>query len=99
MLFHDEFFSTMYNTLFTCSALFNKACQEWDFNPDRDGVELNPLLPKLYWVGQDRTIFNVKNYLKECLLGVFHGFICFFVPFATYCYQYDMVTGTFQPNH
>jgi magnesium-transporting ATPase (P-type) len=102
MLFHDEFFSTMYNTLFTCSALFNKGAQEWDINTDIKGRgedKIEPLLPSLYWVGQEKTIFNRTNYVKECLLGVFHGFIVYYIPYATYCYQYDMQSGTFTPNH
>ena len=50
-MIYDDFFMTLYNTLFTCSALFNKACLEWDINPDTDGKDLESTLPLIYFVG------------------------------------------------
>jgi magnesium-transporting ATPase (P-type) len=81
---YDEFYIQMYNTVLTASALFNKACLEWDVNPDIDGEDLIWTMPKLYYVGQHRTIFNMKNFVFDCGMGIFHAVIVYFVPLYAY---------------
>ena len=45
---------------------------------------MKPLLPKLYYVGQKSTIFNIPNYLLWMLMGVAHALVIFLVPYYIY---------------
>lgn len=45
---------------------------------------MKPLLPKLYYVGQKSTIFNIPNYLLWVLMGVAHALVIFLVPYFIY---------------
>jgi magnesium-transporting ATPase (P-type) len=45
---------------------------------------VKPLLPKLYYVGQKSTIFNIPNYLMWIMVGVCHALVIFLVPYFIY---------------
>jgi len=87
---YDDYYITCYNMVFTALPLAAKAIYDQDINPDIDGLEFKPLLPKLYYVGQKSTIFNWNNYFVWVFTGICHSLIVFFLPVYVYL---DIILG------
>ena len=63
MTVFDDFNIQLYNTFFTALPPMALAIINWDIMTDIDGPEYEALLPRLYYVGQLRKKFNVKNFI------------------------------------
>eukprot|EP00743_Colponemidia_sp_Colp-15_P003582 GILK01003864.1.p1 GENE.GILK01003864.1~~GILK01003864.1.p1 ORF type:complete len:1213 (-),score=219.55 GILK01003864.1:92-3730(-) len=81
--YFDDWYITMYNLLFTSVPVVVRACLEQDINPEVGGV-IERDLPRLYYVGQNRTIFTYRNFLLWWAAGFGDSLVAFFVPFYLY---------------
>ena len=90
----DDFYITFFNMVFTSVPLVVRACIDQDVNYKKQYVEKNgknktvrlvekPNLkksyPLLYYVGQQNSVFNVKNFFKSVFKGSIHSVMIFVV--------------------
>lgn len=78
---YDDYYITCYNMVFTALPLAAKAIYDQDVSPNESNLDVKPLLPKLYYVGQKSTIFNWTNYFVWVFTGVVHSLIIFILPY------------------
>ena len=57
---------------------------DWDLHPSLDGAEYSSYLPMLYYVGQQRQLFNTRKFLLSQLQGLIHAAVIFFVTFIAF---------------
>lgn len=81
---YDDYYITCYNLIFTALPLAAKAVWDQDLNPQTDGAEIKPYLPKLYYIGQKSTIFTWANYFTWVAVGISHSVIVYFIPYYVY---------------
>lgn len=79
----DDYYISFYNLFFTSWPLLIKAAFEQDVNYQIEGEQIRKLFPKLYYIGQKRTVFNWSNYFVINALGVFHSILIYYIPFYT----------------
>ena len=65
-----------------------KAVFDYDINSFKDDEPLKSNYPKLYYLGQDKLLFNRTTFLQYQFLGVAHSAIAFFIPVYTYMRNY-----------
>lgn len=80
----DDYYITSYNMVFTALPLAAKAIYDQDVSPLETTLNVKPFLPKLYYVGQKSTIFNIPNYLLWIMVGVCHALVIFLLPYYIY---------------
>jgi len=80
-----DYYITFYNMFFTAAPLLNKAVFDVDVSHDLESDKnFKIVIPSLYYVGQQRTIFNFKNFWLWELLGCFHTLVIYYVPVYSY---------------
>lgn len=77
----DDFQIQLYNAVFTAFPPAVLAIVYWDLMTDIDGPEYEALLGKLYYIGQLRKAFNIKNFLLMMAQAVFDSAAIFFICF------------------
>ncbi|CAG9315183.1 unnamed protein product [Blepharisma stoltei] len=86
---YDDWYISLYNTIFTALPLMVKALFEKDIVvPQRtesqasggDLLAIRKYLPLLYCDGRCNRVFTNKNFLWWMFLGFFHSSIIFFIP-------------------
>ena len=60
MTVFDEWYIQLYNIVFTSMPVVLLGVFDWDINPDLDGAEFKNYLPKIYYPGQHRQLFNTQ---------------------------------------
>lgn len=74
----DDWYISFYNLFFTALPILARGIYETDIDFKRYHTDLRSeiklLYPKLYYVGQRATIFNMKNYLFWTGSGIAHAF-------------------------
>ena len=90
----DDFYITFYNMVFTALPLVVRACLDQDVYYKKQVVKkeggqksielvenqsLKKSYPLLYYVGQEGSIFNIKNFFKSVLKGSIHSVMIFVV--------------------
>ena len=86
MTVFDEWYIQLYNIIFTSVPVIALGIFDWDVHPKLDGQEFGSYLPLVYYPGQHRQLFNVKQFFFSQLMGLIHAAIIFFVTFLSYQY-------------
>jgi magnesium-transporting ATPase (P-type) len=83
---YDDYYITGYNMFFTAWPLMAKALFDQDISPAKnlDGTRFRSFLPKLYYVGQKSTVFNLSNYLLWVSVAILHSLIVFLIPYFVF---------------
>ncbi|CAD8112753.1 unnamed protein product [Paramecium primaurelia] len=103
--YFDDWYITFYNLIFTALPLIVRGTFDQDINYRQycqyDSKEevanvqkkqeqyLKLKFPSLYYVGQNKTIFTIPNYLLWAFNGLVHGMIIFF--FVLWIMDYEIV--------
>jgi magnesium-transporting ATPase (P-type) len=74
----------LFNIIFTSIPVILLGVVDWDINPSIDGKELNEYLPLLYYVGQNKSLFNAKHFFLSQFHGLIHSLIIFFFAFMAF---------------
>lgn len=84
---YDDWYISLYNTIFTAAPLMSRALFEKDIMiPKRLSIEteedsmIRGLVPCVYGLGRDNEIFTGKNFTIWVVTGFFHSLIVFFIP-------------------
>jgi phospholipid-transporting ATPase len=67
----EEWYIAGYNAVYTNITTLFRGTSDIIIHPDLDGEDLVFELPKLYYIGQMKTIFSLKNFIMWSLMGVF----------------------------
>ena len=84
MTVFDEWYIQLYNIIYTSVPVIALGIFDWDVHPALDGEEFGSYLPLIYYPGQHRQLFNVKQFFFSQLQGLVHAAIIFFVTFLSY---------------
>ncbi|CAD8207799.1 unnamed protein product [Paramecium pentaurelia] len=106
--YFDDWYITFYNLIFTALPLIVRGTFDQDINYRQycqyDSKEevanvqkkqeqyLRLKFPSLYYVGQNKTIFTIPNYLLWAFNGLVHGMIIFF--FVLWIMDYEIVQNS-----
>ncbi|KAE8636954.1 hypothetical protein XENTR_v10003224 [Xenopus tropicalis] len=74
---YDEWFITLYNLVYTSLPVLGMSLFDQDVN-DRWSLQF----PELYEPGQMNRYFNIKEFIKCVLHGIYSSLILFFIPFG-----------------
>ncbi|KAM4707838.1 phospholipid-transporting ATPase ID-like [Discoglossus pictus] len=74
---YDEWFITLYNLVYTSLPVLGMSLFDQDVD-DRWSMEY----PKLYKPGQLNSYFNIKEFMKCVLHGVYSSIVLFFIPYG-----------------
>ncbi|XP_063309827.1 phospholipid-transporting ATPase ID-like [Pelobates fuscus] len=80
---YDEWFITLYNLVYTSLPVLGMSLFDQDVD-DRWSMEY----PQLYEPGQMNRYFNIKEFVKCVLHGVYSSLVLFFIPYGA---MYDTV--------
>ena len=84
MTVFDEWYIQLYNIIFTSLPVILLGVLDWDIHPDLDGSEYRSFLPLLYYTGQNRDVFNSRQFFFAQFQGLVHSAIIFYITFMTY---------------
>ncbi|CAD8196188.1 unnamed protein product [Paramecium octaurelia] len=106
--YFDDWYITFYNLIFTALPLIMRGTFDQDINyrqycqyDQKEEVAnvqrkqeqyLRLKFPSLYYVGQNKTIFTIPNYMLWAFNGLVHGMIIFF--FVLWITDYEIVQNT-----
>ena len=79
MTIFDEWYIQLYNIIFTSLPVVLLGVCDWDVHPDIDGAQYKTYLPLLYYEGQHRLLFNIREFFLALLQGLIHAGVIFFV--------------------
>ncbi|OCU02794.1 phospholipid-transporting ATPase ID [Xenopus laevis] len=74
---YDEWFITLYNLVYTSLPVLGMSLFDQDVN-DRWSLEF----PELYEPGQMNRYFNIREFIKCVLHGIYSSLVLFFIPFG-----------------
>jgi magnesium-transporting ATPase (P-type) len=80
----EEWYIAGYNAVYTNITTLFRGTSDIIVHPDLDGEELVFELPKLYYIGQMKTIFNLKNFLIWSFLGAFQSVFTTIIPLMAF---------------
>lgn len=80
---YDEWFITLYNLVYTSLPVLGMSLFDQDVD-DRWSMEY----PQLYEPGQNNRYFNIKEFVKCVIHGIYSSLVLFFVPYGA---LYDTV--------
>lgn len=81
MTVFDEWYIQLYNIVFTSMPVILLGVFDWDIHPQLDGPAFKACLPSLYYTGQQRLVFNLRNFTLSQFYGLVHATIIFFIIF------------------
>eukprot|EP00742_Colponemidia_sp_Colp-10_P004432 GILJ01004732.1.p1 GENE.GILJ01004732.1~~GILJ01004732.1.p1 ORF type:complete len:1202 (-),score=174.20 GILJ01004732.1:68-3673(-) len=75
----EDWYLTLYNTIFTAIGLVVRAVLEQDVNP-HDSAYIKSVFPKLYSESQGNKHFTYSKFWNWFIFGVYHSLVVFLVP-------------------
>lgn len=75
----DPMYISVYNLFYTSMPVLALGVFEQDVS-DKDSIEF----PKLYTPGLNNELFNLKEFLRSVMHGLFSSLVTFIIPYGTY---------------
>lgn len=76
---YDPMYISVYNLFYTSLPVLAIGVFEQDVS-DKDSIEF----PKLYTPGITNELFNVKEFMRSFMHGIFSSLVTFIIPWGTY---------------
>lgn len=76
---YDPMYISVYNLFYTSLPVLALGIFEQDVS-DKDSIEF----PKLYTPGLTNELFNVKEFMRSVMHGIFSSLVTFIIPWGTY---------------
>lgn len=75
----DPMYISVYNLFYTSLPVLALGVFEQDVS-DKDSIEY----PKLYTPGLTNSLFNIKEFMRSVMHGLFSSLVIFLIPYGTY---------------